>query len=48
MVVGDIAPDMNSNFEDWWVHPDLVDPEILKIMEDTLEGTKKADTYMLQ
>src|SRR6056300_1310548 len=32
-VVGDIAPDSNSTFEDWWVHPDLVDPEILKIMK---------------
>ena len=47
MVVGDIAPDMNSNFEDWWVHPDLVDPEILKIMTNPFEGTKKASNYLL-
>jgi hypothetical protein len=28
-VVGDIAPDKNSTFEDWWVHPELIDPKIL-------------------
>lgn len=47
MVVGDIAPDKNSSFEDWWVHPDLVDPEILDIMKDTSEGIKRADNYLL-
>ena len=25
LVVGDISPDENSPFEDWWIHPDLVD-----------------------
>jgi len=47
LVVSDIAPDKNSTFEDWWVHPDLVDPEILKIMINPFEGTKKASNYLL-
>ena len=48
MVVGDIAPDMNSSFEDWWIHPDLIKPEILQSMLNTTEGTKKANRYMLE
>ena len=48
MVVGNIAPDKNSTFEDWWVHPDLVNPEILKIMIDSTNNIKKADDYMLK
>jgi hypothetical protein len=47
LIVNDVSPDGISNFEDWWVHPDLVDPEIVKIMKDTSDKTKKAKTYML-
>lgn len=48
MVVGDIAPDKNSTFEDWWVHPDLINPEILNLMIDNSNSVKKADNYMLK
>jgi SAM-dependent methyltransferase len=47
MVVGDIAPDRYNSFEDWWIHPDLVDPKIVAKMLNTEEGPKKADRYML-
>lgn len=47
LVVNDISPDGISNFEDWWVHPDLIDPKILNIMKDVNKNTKKAKTYML-
>jgi len=47
-IIGDIAPDKNSTFEDWWVHPDLVTPEIIKLMADFSNGVKKADEYMLE
>ena len=47
MVVGDIAPDKNSTFEDWWVHPDLVNHEILKVMMDSSEKIKFVGDYML-
>lgn len=47
LIVNDVSPDGISNFEDWWVHPDLVDAEILKIMKDCNEKTKKAKNYML-
>jgi tetratricopeptide (TPR) repeat protein len=48
MVVGDISYDSNSSFEDWWVHPDLVDSKILKKMMDNSEKTKRADFYLLK
>ncbi len=47
MVVGDISPDNYMNFEDWWVHPEKVDQEILRKMQDTTEGTKRAEAYMI-
>lgn len=46
-VVGDIAPDKNSTFEDWWVHPKLVDKKILKKMLDLTEKIKYVGDYML-
>lgn len=48
LVAGNIAPDKNSTFEDWWVHPKLVNPEIIKLMTDFSNGVKKADEYMLK
>lgn len=47
LIVNDVSPDGISNFEDWWVHPDLVDARIVDIMKDTSNKTKKAKTYML-
>lgn len=47
MVVGDIAPDEWRNYEDWWIHPDLIDPSILEKMLVTSTATKKAEDYML-
>ena len=47
MVVGDIAPDKNSTFEDWWVHPELVDKKILNVMTDSTNKVKKVDEYFL-
>ena len=47
MVVNDISPDGKSNFEDWWIHPDLVDSSIVEKMLCIDNTTKKADHYML-
>jgi len=48
LVVSDISPDGVSNFEDWWVHPDLVSRDIINVMKDTNKGTKHATDYMLR
>lgn len=47
LIVNDVSPDGISNFEDWWVHPDLVDADIIKIMKDDSDKTKKAKNYIL-
>ena len=45
LVVNDISPDGTCNFEDWWVHPDLVNEEILSIMTDNDDKIKDIRDY---
>ena len=47
MVVGDIAPRKYDSMEDWWIHPGLVDPQIVEKMFVNGEDAKRADRYML-
>jgi hypothetical protein len=46
-VVNNISPDDNRPYEDWWVHPDLVNGDILNQMLDISDETKKAEKYIL-
>lgn len=47
LVVTDLSADKNSSYEDWWVHPDLVDREIIDKLKNLTQETKKAEDYML-
>lgn len=47
LVVSDISADKNSSYEDWYVHPDLVDREIIDKLKNLDTRTKKAEDYML-
>ena len=47
MVANDMSADGKSTFEDWWVHPDLVDPELVRRMTSIQDGVQKAKDYML-
>lgn len=47
LVANDISPDGKSNFEDWWVHPDLVDENILQKMKSVITNTQHCKEYML-
>jgi len=47
LVVSNISPDDNSPFEDWWIHPDLVDLSTIDKLSSISEETKNAETYML-
>lgn len=47
LIASNVAPDETSAYEDWWVHPKHVDPEILKVMLKADETTKNAEKYML-
>jgi hypothetical protein len=45
LVVNDVSPDGTSNFEDWWVHPDLVNKEALVAMRANDGKIKKIHNY---
>lgn len=47
LIANDISPDGKSNFEDWWVHPDLVNKNIIERMKSVIEGTQHVKEYML-
>ena len=47
LVAPNIAPDNKSAYEDWWVHPDHVDLEILERMKIESENALNAEKYML-
>lgn len=47
LIANDISPDGICNFEDWWVHPDLVDADTIQKMMDTKDGAKDATAYMM-
>jgi len=46
LVVDNISTDGKSSFEDWWVHPDLVDKNVLNTIKSVTNITKKAENYI--
>ena len=46
LVVDEVSPDGKSSFEDWWVHPDLVDKEILSKMLFVNGNVKNMEDYI--
>lgn len=48
LVVNDVAPLDPCSFEDWWVHPDLVDKEILAKMLSNTDGITDIRKYMFK
>lgn len=48
LVVPNVSPDGESAFEDWWVHPDLIDPEILaEMLPSPADEITPIDDYIL-
>lgn len=47
LVVANVGPDKFNSYEDWWVHPDLVDPYMINKMKNISDKTKRGDDYML-
>ncbi len=47
LVVSNVSPDSKSPYEDWWVHPNHVDAEILEIMRMDDDSVHHAERYML-
>jgi len=47
LIANDISPEGTSNFEDWWVHPDLVSESIIRKMKSIKDGIHNVREYML-
>jgi FkbM family methyltransferase len=45
LVVNDVSVDGISTFEDWWVHPDLVDENMIKIMRSEFNEITNIEEY---
>ena len=48
LVVGNIAPDNVSAYEDWYVHPKYIKEKTLRLMLDESDKVQKASDYMLK
>lgn len=46
LVVADVSSDGKSNFEDWWVHPDLINKKLIDNIKH-LDGTIDIKKYFL-
>jgi tetratricopeptide (TPR) repeat protein len=46
LIVNDISTDGKSSFEDWWIHPDLIDKNVLNTIESVTKTTKKSENYI--
>jgi FkbM family methyltransferase len=47
LVAGNISPDKKSPYEDWWVHPELVDINIVNSLINDGKGILHAKDYIL-
>jgi hypothetical protein len=47
LIANDISPDNDNSFEDWWVHPKLVNRKTIESMSCLTDSPKRADDYML-
>jgi hypothetical protein len=47
LLVTNIAPDTLRVFEDWWVHPDLIDRETINKFRDVSDRVKKAEDIFI-
>ena len=46
-VVNNISPDKFRSYEDWWVHPDLIDNDVIEKMTCINTDIKRAENYLL-
>lgn len=48
LVISNISANDWRDYEDWWVHPDLVDRNIIDMIKSTNNSIKKAEQIILQ
>lgn len=47
LLISNIAPDDLRVFEDWWVHPDLIDKSVIDKFKNTSDETKRAEDILI-
>lgn len=47
LVISNVAPVEGCDFEDWWIHPDLVDRKIVDLFKNDDDSIKVIDKVML-
>jgi hypothetical protein len=47
LFVSNISPDKNRPYEDWFVHPELININAVRSLENTSDRTKMAEDYMM-
>ena len=47
LIVNDIGPTDWYSFEDWWIHPDLIDEKIVDKLKRITNGVNQVEQYML-
>ena len=48
LIAGNIAPNDTDNFEDWWVNPEFIDPNIIHKMIQKDDNIKNASNYLYE
>jgi len=48
LLITNIAPDTLRVFEDWWIHPELVDKDMIAKLKDTSDRVKKAEDILIE
>lgn len=46
LVAPNISPDDNRPYEDWYIHPELIDTSKIELFNSMNDNTKKAEKYM--
>ena len=47
LVAGNISPDKDRPYEDWYVHPDIINIDMFGALKNTGDSTKMAEDYMM-
>lgn len=48
LVLSNVAPNDWKDYEDWWVHPDLVDQNIIQSIKDTSDSIKRSKNIFIK
>jgi hypothetical protein len=47
LVAGNISPDKDRPYEDWYIHPDIINIDEFRVLKNTGDSTKMGEDYMM-